>query len=187
MLTAAELAMFGEPSREPGSDDGDPTPAVDVAKLTAPGVTYGATRLIPTATPVADPGLPPPKARKRKAQIMPDCGACSAPLNPDNASQLKGGEWVHVGCPATGMLFTQTPVPVVATQSATPTPGTIGALEAAFNAEQAKPFAQRFEETAVRAISEAWATPGPGVIQIELGPETLKILKALLSSGLTAR
>lgn len=160
-LTAAELALFGEPAREPGSDDGDPTPAVDVSKL------------VPLASPVDDPALPVPekKKRTRRQAIMPDCQACGASLNPDNASQLRAGEWKHIGCPATGALFTQsaTPPPAPAVVDSTET----DRVEAAKIAEAlngAKPGEAIVVET----------PSGSYVVRIELGPYTLQALAAIL-------
>lgn len=65
----------------------------------APAVVSPSARVLPPATPVADPGLPAPVAAK-PSLIMPACAACGVDLNPDNASLLRSGEWKHVGCPA---------------------------------------------------------------------------------------
>jgi hypothetical protein len=156
MLDASELEVFGlapvapaapakpvqaiadpfpdTPTREPGSDDGDPTPSVDVAALSPLAA------VVPPAPPPADPALPPPAKRGRPRvkiqdadptaapapQGAPVCGPCGAALSPENGSQLKGGEWKHIGCPSSQ---TPAPAPAVATVSA-PAPVPAPAVQA---------------------------------------------------------
>jgi hypothetical protein len=64
-MTPEELAIFGEApaEREPGSDDGDPTPAVDLEKLKAAEEAHAA--VLPPDAPASDDNAPPPIKAKR--------------------------------------------------------------------------------------------------------------------------
>lgn len=192
-MSPEELALFGvAPSRVPGEDDGDPTPAVDVGKLKAAeaaveGNPYLAAIVPPTPPP---PDIPPPEKakRKRKTTIMPDCSACGASLNPDNGSELKDGTWKHVGCPATGALFTQsaTPEPAapVETKTEAPKPAeVIAAIAAGIDTviSATVPPKTEINISTIGMTDEEIAYQERVTVAFEFGPKTLAILERLLA------
>lgn len=119
--------------------------------------------VLPADAPPSDASTPPPERKrgrpsgsKNKAPlIMPDCADCGASLTPDNSSKLQAGGFKHIGCAGT------TAAPVAAVPAQSP-----------FIAAVLAPNA--FDGPAALVI------PKEKAIRIELGPETLAALRALL-------
>lgn len=145
-LSAEELALFGDFE----------TPAPAVVAPPSP---------IPAATPENDPGIPPPPTPDRKLTIkdIPSCAACGTTLTAENGSQLRAGEWKHIGCPTEATPVIEkpkrgrpakppdtVPAPPVTTPAPVAEIGTLMPLQ-------------------------------PQTIRLELGPETLAALKAMLA------
>ena len=76
-LSDDELACFGGPSK-------GPTLAASQAEMLK--------------------DVPPPPAPKRTMEIWPACKDCGTDLNPDIASKLQNGTFVHIGCSAQAVV-----------------------------------------------------------------------------------
>jgi hypothetical protein len=87
--------------------------------------------ILPPDAPKNDANVPAPKKRGRPPGkkleaaplIMPDCGVCGAPLNPENSSKLASNAWKHIGCPSEVTMHAPPalPVPTVVVQHVRPT------------------------------------------------------------------
>lgn len=141
----------------------------------APAVQTPSARVLPPATPTADPGLPPPVAAK-PSLIMPACTACGVDLNPDNASLLGNGSWKHIGCPAS------TPAaPAVVAPPAAPKPRKPRAEKPA---AEPMPLPAPRPETYERADGTPVVAPPMAPAQVvifELGPKTQALIGALIA------
>lgn len=142
-LSPEELALFAELDAPAPAPVPTPAPAPTVDPLEA---------VVPSVTPTADPTLPPPPATKQTGAIMPDCRDCGTSLNPDNASRLRSGEWMHIGCAAT----TATPAPVVQATAATPAPLLLDTKTVGGNLTSSDPAI-----TLGGQVVESTATPAP--------------------------
>ncbi len=106
-LTAEEQALFADldnvepaprPMRQPGDDEEEDTITQSNAALDV--INAPVMRQESAKAPDMKADLPPPPTPKPTPTIMPECEACGTDLNPDNASKLRTGAWVHIGCPA---------------------------------------------------------------------------------------
>lgn len=193
-LSPDELALFGNPPpAAPVADFDDPfgdMPSV----IPAPAPAVQTATPTPASTPVNDPGLPPPPVPSRRLTIQevqsaPTCSACGVELNADNGSKNRAGEWKHVGCP----MATPT---VIANTTITTDPGavfapvSVGYVETFAGATPAPAPAPARRGRPPKAATNITTTENSGIINgkivlpqttyIELGPETLEVLRALI-------
>jgi hypothetical protein len=118
-LSAEELALFDD---VPAAPPAAPEPAAPLPAETEPALAA----IVPAE---AAPTVPPPAKSKRRVKIQdeapPTCPACGYGLGEENASQLRDGTWVHVGCTAVkhkSPPASTTATPIEPVRTATPPP-----------------------------------------------------------------
>lgn len=109
-----------------------------------------------------------PVASAPAAVTIPPCAGCAAPLTADNSSRLQTGAFVHVGCPKNAA---PAPLPKARPPKAPAAPK----VDVLDTAPDGRP------STVVLPNGGAPASYPTPVVQFELGPETIALIKALLS------
>ncbi len=162
--------------------------------------------IIPPDAPPNDPNAPTPdqekaakaaakkteKAAAKEPLIWPDCADCGTALNPDNAAKRRGGGFKHINCgkfpqketeqaianaiaPLADIVESSKPRPSQATAIA-PTPEPDRATTAPPIAPEAIDANELGQKLAKRLIEKLQVQR----VIIELGPETLAVLRALI-------
>lgn len=193
-FTADELSLFSSPAKPVATADPVFTTATAVRAPERPPEVA----VIPPDAPPNDPNAPTPdeekaaKAAAKKAEkaaakeplIYPDCPACGACLNPENAAKKRGGGFKHIGCTV------KEENAIAAKQPVQSSPQTSDIIESGNRPTQATAIPPPPEPTPApteeqKELARKLAAKLTEKIQIqrvviELGPETLAILRALI-------